>query len=91
MHMELINTGENAMNANKENRIVGLNLVATHRKTGKREDLAGSTGLQWLGFEEVERQYNWLVETAKSEDFQKVFKDFEIEKVYTKIETVRVA
>lgn len=90
--MELINTGENAMtNANKENRIVGLTLTATHKKTGKREDLAGSTGIQWLGFEELEKQYKWLVETAKSEDFQKVFKDFEIEKVYTKVEVERVA
>lgn len=78
-------------NANKENRIIALNLIATHKKTGKREDLAGSTGLGWMSFEEVQRQYNWLVETAKSEDFQKVFKDFEIEKVYTKVELEKVA
>lgn len=78
-------------NTNKENRIVALTLTATHKKTGKREDLAGSTGIQWFGFEELEKQYKWLVETAKSEDFQKVFKDFEIEKVYTKVEVERVA
>ena len=40
MLMELTYTGENAMNANKENRIVGLNLIATHKKSGKREELA---------------------------------------------------
>ena len=76
---------------NKENRVVGLTLTAISKKTGKREDLAGSTGISWMSFEDLEKQYNWLVETAKSEDFQRVFKDFEIEKVYTKVEIDRVA
>jgi len=75
----------------KENRIVGLQLIATHKKTGKREELAGTRGIGWMSFEEAQRQYEWLVEMAKAEDFQRVFKDFEIEKIYTKVELEKVA
>jgi len=75
----------------KENRIVGINLIATYKKTGKREEIAGTRGVSWMSFEEAERQYEWLVEMAKAEDFQKVFKDFEIEKIYTKVELEKVA
>lgn len=76
---------------NKENRVVGLTLTAVSKKTGEREDLAGSTGISFMNYEDVEKQYNWLVETAKSEDFQEYFTDFEIEKIYTKVEVDRVA
>lgn len=88
MHMELINKGENAMT--NTNQIVNMKLTGLNKKNNKREEIAGTHGLQYVSAKKERDMRAWFVKEVKSGDWDEYFTDFVIEvtRASTEVEAV---
>ena len=86
-HMELTNTGENAM----KNQIVKMTLTGIRTKNGKREEIAGCTGMKVLTKQEIADRQKWFDEIVESGEYDDHFTGYQVEYIKAHMEVTNYA